>query len=529
MAQSLATVLKSKLSSSVQDRFSSETTRLLANVAGHADDASATDSEPAPKLSLSSLSRPLSSRIFSAANTDSAYLPIVEESIDDDKHDNPLRSLLTELYVLLSRCIPPLWTRIQEQATLGIPVISTSHLSTVSAAATSIAMVISKLTCYGIISGFSSALDTQLSANNTRSAAFWCFLTAIILSVTLMPTVGLWACIEEMLIRCGSHEEVAHLVSVNLHLTLLGIPAYTLNEILKRYLSAQGRSAMYSTLVTFSTTLNCMLNYALVLGPPSIKLGFIGAPIAGVASTNLMALLLLVYVLLTRRSVRSNTFPGSSPSLLNEVTTFVGSGLRGVVKNSSIFLTTDMLGLSVSMLGPHAFTAEAILLLTVSTIYQLPHGVTEFFAKRVTVLLRDGRRKRVKIAILSSALILAILLACIWSLPRPLIDNWIAIFSSDADVIAYIQPVLPITFTYVILQGVGAYVDAILGILGKPMLFSTLVLSSDNLIAIPLGLWLAFGRGWGLYGIWTGLVASHLYSVLIASGVIVLCLFMPLR
>ena len=56
-----------------------------------------------------------------------------------------------------------------------------------------------------------------------------------------------------------------------------------------------GLFAVPARIVMFVAPINILLNYVLVWGPPAIRLGFIGAPIATAISYNLISLALLAY------------------------------------------------------------------------------------------------------------------------------------------------------------------------------------------------------------------------------------------
>ncbi len=62
-------------------------------------------------------------------------------------------------------------------------------------------------------------------------------------------------------------------------------------EVCRRYLQAQGLMHAPTIVLIFVSPLNAIANYLLVWGPDSIRLGFIGAPIASAVSMWLMAVL----------------------------------------------------------------------------------------------------------------------------------------------------------------------------------------------------------------------------------------------
>jgi MATE family multidrug resistance protein len=63
----------------------------------------------------------------------------------------------------------------------------------------------------------------------------------------------------------------------------------------RRYFQAQGLFAVPTRIILFVAPINAILNYLLVWGPPPIRLGFVGAPVATAISLNLVSIASLTY------------------------------------------------------------------------------------------------------------------------------------------------------------------------------------------------------------------------------------------
>lgn len=93
------------------------------------------------------------------------------------------------------------------------------------------------------------------------------------------------------------------------------------------------------------------------------------------------------------------------------------------------------------------------------------------------------------------------------------------IFTDDEPTIELMKEVLIPMAIYQIwdaLQGVGG---SILRALAKQHIVAGIHLVAYYVLAIPLGWWLAFNRGWGLPGLWAGLSFGLLFVSVVELGI----------
>lgn len=130
----------------------------------------------------------------------------------------------------------------------------------------------------------------------------WTQRMVLVIAALLVPIIITWLNAESILLSLGQDSEVSRLSGVYLKIAVWGLPPYAIFEICRRYLQAQGLMHAPTLVLFIAAPLNVFLNWLLVWGPPSFRLGFIGSPLASVISTYLMAILCCVQCYLASRT-----------------------------------------------------------------------------------------------------------------------------------------------------------------------------------------------------------------------------------
>ncbi|KIK97684.1 hypothetical protein PAXRUDRAFT_763139 [Paxillus rubicundulus Ve08.2h10] len=489
--------------------------------------------------------------------------PLLDRLPDVDALDNKsadhglLFKTLVECYVLAKDGGGWLFTHVQEHSLLIAPTVSLGHLSTNDLAASTIGTAVASVTGYSVIQGFISALDKLLAtAPNRRVARMWCARAALITGIALVPITNLWTVQSAALLsKLDQTPAVAAAASQYLTVAAAGMPGYAMGEIAKRYLTSQGLSNVHTCILSATAPLNMLLNYLLVDGPiPALRLGFAGAPLSTALSHNAIAGMMVVYIV--QRAVHekadyvlghhhavdeeaisvngeSNSgsptsaidSPGSSQyqsvmSFFDGMGELASAGISGVLKSASQLWSKD-LGGHILRLGPNALATQAVLLATATTLYQAPKAISSASSDRMKKWVTKGDVQRAKIAAcvafvgtLGGVIVIRNILIASAS-------SWGALFNNDLVIVQSVSTVLPTIAIYQAVHGLGAWVDASLAAMGKSTVFPALIASADCFLGIPLGLYLAFSRHWGLVGLWVGLIISLAYSFLVATIVLV--------
>ena len=118
---------------------------------------------------------------------------------------------------------------------------------------------------------------------------------AVVMAATLVPIILIWFNSEAILLGLKQEPEVAHLAATYLKWATIGLPAYAFNGISRRYFQSQGLFDVPTRVIICVAPVNALLNWVLVWGPKSVRLGFIGAPIATAISFNLISVCSIIY------------------------------------------------------------------------------------------------------------------------------------------------------------------------------------------------------------------------------------------
>ncbi|KAL5520375.1 hypothetical protein ACEPAG_9599 [Sanghuangporus baumii] len=443
-------------------------------------------------------------------------LPCIIEEGDILDEETPEPGLLAtyweEIKILLKYTLPVCGTQLLEYSLVIASVISIGHLSTVALAASTLGSMTASVTGYSILQGFTSTLDTVLpsawTSDQPQLVGLWTQRMAVIMSTLLIPIASIWLHAEPILLLLRQDPEVASLSALYLRWALLGLPAYAFNQISRRYFQSQGYFSIPTRVTMIVAPINVFLNYMLVWGPESIRLGFIGAPIASAISFNLMALFSILYG--TFWVPKTAWYP-LSRRMFTSLGILVQLGIAGVGQTASDWWSWELIGLAASQLGPIALATQSVLLVSGSTSYQAPFSLSIAASVRIGNLLGERNAHRAGIASKAALLVVSAIEATNSIVFLVFRHKWGYLFNDDSEVVSLVASILPIVALYQIVDGLQACCAGLLRARGKQTTGALLNLSAYYIFGIPVGLWLAFPRNLGLKGLWIGLMVALFY------------------
>ncbi|KAF8634844.1 hypothetical protein AX17_004092 [Amanita inopinata Kibby_2008] len=393
-------------------------------------------------------------------------IPVIEEDIDRDaSHDNDsmLDMFREELGILTKYALPVFMSQVLEYSLVVASVISIGHLSTTALAAVSLGSMTASVTAFSVIQGFASALDTMLPSAWTSSkphlVGLWTQRMSVLMALALVPMFLIWHNAEALLIFLKQDPAVARLAATYLRWVSLGLPAYAFNCISRRYFQSQGLFTVPARIIFVVAPINVLLNYVLVWGPPAIRLGFIGAPLATAISFNLVSLASIVYGVFF---VPRTAWCPVSRRMFTNLGGLTQLALSGVGQTASEWWAWELVALAASLLGPVALATQSVLLVSASTTYQAPFALSIATSVRVGNLLGERKARRAGAASVTS-IILALLVAAFTSSLFVIFRNsWAFIFNSDPDVVALVGSILPLVALFQVFDGNSAVTAGIL-------------------------------------------------------------------
>ncbi|KAF9224731.1 MATE efflux family protein [Gyrodon lividus] len=431
--------------------------------------------------------------------------------------------LWEEIKILSKYSLPVFGTHVFEHSIIMTSVISIGHISTIALAAATIGFMTANVTGLSVIQGMASALDTVLPSAWTSSqpnlVGLWTQRMTVLQIIVLIPIYAIWLNGESLLLLLRQDPGVARFAGIYLKWASFSLPAYSFNCVSRRYFQSQGLFAVPARIIVFVAPINMLLNYLLVWGPDSIRLGFIGAPIATSISYNLISIASVIYGLCYTEKTAWHPISArcfTSLGLLAKLS--VGS----VGQLASEWWSWELVGQCpllnhVSSLGPVSLATQSVLLSTTSCTFQAPYALGVATSVRIGNLLGEKNAKRAGVAA-NAAILLAVTLALFLSgILLTFRQTWGYMFNSDPEIVALVAAVLPLVALVQVCDDSAAVISGILRARGKQTLGAMINLSAYCCLGFPIGLWLAFTQDLRLFGLWWGLNIAILWQSSIGS------------
>ncbi|KIR57117.1 MATE family multidrug resistance protein [Cryptococcus gattii Ru294] len=450
-------------------------------------------------------------------------LPVEEDGKEARDRTSAIKA---ELPIILRSALPVFFTQAAEWSLVLASVVSIGHLGTTDLAASSLASMTASVSCFSILQGLATALDTLLPAAWTSSdpsrVGLWTQRMFIVMGFSMIPMYLLWWNISPILVVLGqakldSDPEVSHRAGIYLKWLSIGIPGYGGNVLVKKYLQAQNLMHVPTYALFVVAPLNLFMNWLLVWGPDPIRLGFPGGAFATAMSYNLAFALSSIWAVFY--GPREAFHPIRFKYAFSKLGTVTSLGLAGTIMLSSEWWAWEACALAASLLGPTTLAAQSVLLSTASTFFQVPASLGIASAVRVGNLLGAGRDWEAKWAS-RTCLLLSVTFALVNSSICIIFrTNWGYLFNNDPEVVALVASVMPYIALFQIADGIAATSGSVLRSLGLHTTGALINLTSYYIIGLPFGLWLTFTPTFslGLIGLWLGLSVALGYASVLSA------------
>ncbi len=410
---------------------------------------------------------------------------------------------------VIARYSAPLMATFILQYSLTVASIFTvGHIGTVELGAVSLASMSANITGYAIYQGLATSLDTlcaQAYGSGRRKLVGLQMQRMVFFLWTIsLPIAVVWIFAENILLVLVPEPEVAKLAGLYLKVVLAGAPGYAAFEAGKRYVQAQGLFSASLYVLLVCAPFNAFMNWLFVW---KFQWGFVGAPIAVAVTDNLLPIGLFIYVRFFSKS-GMQCWNGFTKKALQNWGPMVKLALPGVVMIEAEVLAFEILTFAASYFGTTTLAAQSVLATLTSLTFQIPFPLSIAGSTRVANLigatLADAAKVSTKVTF-SAAVVVGIFNVIFLSALRDYIPR---LFTSDQEVIDIVSAILPLCAAFQLFDALAAACNGILRGLGRQEFGGYVQLFCYYVFAMPISFGTAFGAGWGLWGLWTGVALA---------------------
>ena len=409
--------------------------------------------------------------------------------------------------LVMARFSLPLMVTFVLQYSLTVASIFTlGHVGNIELGAASLASMSANITGFAIYQGLSTSLDTLCAqaygSGKKQLVGLQMQRMIYFLWVITIPVGVVWLCSDMILRRIVPEPEVARLAGLYLKIILCGAPGYAAFESSKRFFQAQGLFSASLYVLLVCAPLNAFMNWFFVW---QLGWGFKGAPIAVAITHWLLPIGLLLYV---RFVDGMACWPGFTTRALKNWGPMIKLALPGVIMVEAECFAFELLTLAAAYFGTDALAAQSVLATLCSIMWQLPFPLSIAASTRIANLigatLVDAAVMTTKVAGTISIILGVFNLTFLWALKEVLPK----LFTSDSHVQALVANALPICAAFQLFDAIAAICNGTLRGLGRQEIGGYVQLIFYYCMAMPISFGTAFGLGWELRGLWSGVAIA---------------------
>ncbi|CAN6359239.1 unnamed protein product [Urochloa humidicola] len=383
-----------------------------------------------------------------------------------------------------------------------------------SAIATSLATVSGFSLLIGMASGLETLCGQAYGAKQYDKLGMHTYRAIVTLIVVSIPISLLWVFIGKLLILIGQDPLISKEAGRYIVWLIPGLFAYAINQPLTKFLQSQSLiiPMLWSSIATL--LLHIPLCWLLVF---KTSLGYIGASLAISLSYWLNVIMLAAYIRYSKSCKETRSHP--TIEAFKGVGVFLRLALPSALMLCFEWWSFEILILLSGILpNPELQTSVlSICLTTITLMYTIPYGLGAAASTRVANELGggnpEGARSAVRvvmcIAVMEAAIITIMLLASQHILGYA--------FSSDKEVVAYVNAMVPFVCVSVAADGLQGVLSGIARGCGWQHLGAYVNLGSFYLVGIPTALLLGFVLKMEGKGLWMGISCGSMVQFLLLA------------
>ncbi|KAK6145688.1 hypothetical protein DH2020_022508 [Rehmannia glutinosa] len=392
-----------------------------------------------------------------------------------------------------------------------ISMLFLGHLGDIALSGGSLSISFANITGYSVLKGL--AMGMEPICYQAYGAKRWAIMTKtyrktlFLLLAVAFPISLLWLNIEPILLWLGQDENIAAVAKIYIKYSIPDLIAQAHFHPLKTFLRTQNINRPLTISVIVAMLLHCPINYFLVV---YINLGVRGVALASVWNTLNVNLGLLVYVFLSKTSLRP--WDGDIASIFSEgwrpLLALAGPSVLSVCLEWWCY---EILLLLCSLLSnPQAnVAAMGILIQTTSLLYVFPSSLSSALSIQVGHELGADQPKQAQ-----RTTVVGFTLAALWGILAFLFtvavrDVWGKLFTSDPKILGLTSITLPLLGFCELGNSPQTAACGILVGSARPKMGCHINFVSFYLIGLPVAALLALKFEMGFVGLWLGLAAAQ--------------------
>lgn len=423
---------------------------------------------------------------------------------EDDK-----TSIAHETRILLKLSLPLAAMNCLRFAIQGSTVFFVASLGTRELAASNLGLLSANILGHSLIIGLVGSLDSlanQAALSRPKMTSVYC-MRAFVVCLQAMPIIVLLMMnTYPLFLRIMPHaeKEMLRLASDYTKVSALAIPPLAGFECIRRYLQALGSTRGPAYAYIIAAPVSVLLNWLLVKGPDSVRLGFLGAPLASSLSYWLLFLILLCYAYCAGPR---HAWAGVSWAIVQDLGEVWRFGLAGILSTCSEWYAFEAIALGATYLGQTEQATTAVFGLIGSACWQIPLSISMAVSIRTGNLLGAGMPAKAKVAAWTSQLFSFIVVTVNAVLLLVFRHDFGTMFSNDPAVVTMIQNSIWVTSLVAVGDGIQGAASGVLRGCGMPGMAAKVNLVSYWVLGLPLGVLITY-KTLDVAGLWSGLALA---------------------
>ncbi|XP_050224815.1 protein DETOXIFICATION 12-like [Mercurialis annua] len=398
-----------------------------------------------------------------------------------------------------------------------ISMMMVGHLGELALSSTAVAISLSSVTGFSVLSGMACALETLCGqaygaeqyrklGNQTYSGIFSLILVAFGVSI-------IWMNMEKLLILIGQDPTIAHEAGNFTRLLVPALFAYAIFQPLIRYYQTQSLTTPILISACATLALHIPLSWVLVF---ESGLGNLGGALAISISNWLNVIFLVVYMRYS--SACEKTRVPISMEVIHGVGEFFRFAIPSVLMICLQWWSYEIVILLSGLLpNPQLETSVlSVCLTTIATLYSIPYGLSAAVSTRVSNELGAGNARAARNSAYTVIVITVTELIVVSASLLATRQVFGYTFSSEKEVVEAVSAMAPLLCLSVIIDGFQDILSGVARGTGWQDIGAYVNLGALYLIGIPIAIILGFRFELRGRGLWIGIqIGAGLQAVLL--------------